>query len=336
MTTIRDVAAAAAVSPSTVSHVINDTRYVAPDTRERVLKAITDLNYSHNRLARSLRNRSTQTFGVLVPNSANPYFAEVLLGIEDACFEAGYNIMLGNANDDPARELSYLKVLLSRQVDGMILISTGALAESLALLASHHTPVVMVDRSANMPYTDVIYTDNHVGGALATQHLIEYGHRRIACITGPSHLTPSADRVAGYHEAMRRAGLPVASGWVISGDFQSTSGFIASQTLLAHSQRPTAIFACNDLMAIGVLRAAHEAGLRVPADLSVVGYDDIALASYVVPPLTTIAQPSQQLGLEAVERLIQRVRNPNSPVTQSMLPVSLVQRESSAPIGDSP
>ena len=332
MATIRDVARAAQVSMSTVSHVINGTRYVSPPTRQRVLQAMAELNYSPNRLARSLRNNRTLTLGVLLPNSANPFFAEVLLGIENACFERGYNIIMGNASDDPQRELEYLQVLLSRQVDGILLISTGAYNESLALLASHETPVVMVDRTADIPTVDEILTANKQGGLLATEYLLGLGHRRIGCITGPSYLTPSADRVAGYREALGAAGVPLDEALVVTGDFQHESGYRACRQLLALPEPPTAIFACNDLMAVGAICALHEAGLAVPDDVSVVGYDDIPLASYTVPRLTTIAQPARAIGQLAAERLIARLQQATVPPAHQRLPVHLVERDSCKPL----
>lgn len=331
MATIRDVAQDAGVSISTVSHVINETRYVSPETRARVLDAIARLRYRHNRLASSLRHQRTQTLGVLLPNSDNPFFARVLAGIESASYERGYNIILGNAHEDARRELDYLQVLLSRQVDGILLISTGAFAESLALLAQNAVPVVMVDRSANLEHVDEIFTANEVGGRLATEYLLRLGHRRIGCITGPSHLTPSAHRVEGYRQALIAAGIQPNERLMIAADFQHSGGYVGAQTLLAQPQPPSAIFACNDLMAVGVLYAAHEAGLRVPQDLSLIGYDDIPLASYAIPRLTTISQPGEDLGRAAVDQLIERLKHPRAAARHTMLPVQLVERDSCAP-----
>jgi LacI family transcriptional regulator len=328
MVTIRDVAKAAEVSTSTVSHVINDTRYVSPATRERVLRAMTELNYHPNRLARSLRNNKTYALGVLLPNSANPFFAEVLLGIEAAGYDHGYNIIMGNANDDPERELSYLQVLLSRQVDGILLISTGAHHESIALLTSQHTPVVVVDRCTNIPSIDEIFTANKQGGLLATSYLLDLGHTRIGCITGPSFLTPSAERVEGYHEALAAAGITTEDDLIVTGDFQHASGYQAAQHLLALKTPPTAIFACNDLMAVGAMCAIHEAGLRVPDDMSVIGFDDIPLASYTIPRLTTVGQPARQIGQLAVERLVARLQADEQEPLHEKLPVTLVERDS--------
>ncbi len=334
MPTIRDVARAANVSTSTVSHVINETRYVSPATRERVLAAMKELNYQHNRLASSLRNRKTQAIGVLVPNSANPYFAEILTGIEAACYERDYHIILGNANDDPQREQSYLEVLLSRQVDGILLISTGSFDSSIRLLSENKTPTVMVDRSTELATVDEIFTDNRAGGLQATNHLISLGHRRIGCVTGPSFLTPSAARVQGYREAFAEAQLPLCEDWVVVGDFQHRGGYDATRQLLALDEPPTAIFACNDLMAVGVMAAIQAFGLRVPEDISVIGYDDIPLASYANPRLTTVSQPARELGQLAVERLLERLQDPDAPARHEMLPVSLIIRDSCSALGE--
>ncbi len=335
MPTIRDVAQAANVSTSTVSHVINGTRYVAPETQQRVRDAMQALNYSPNRLASSLRSNQTLTLGVLLPNSANPYFAEILLGIENAGFEQGYNIIMGNANDDPERELAYLKVLISRQVDGILLISTGSYDESIAFLTAQNVPVVVVDRAPGFASVTEIFTDNKQGGLLATRYLLSLGHTRIACITGPSFLTPSADRVAGYREALADVGLPVRDEWIATGDFQHEGGYRASMQLLQSDLRPTAIFACNDLMAVGATRAVFEYGLRVPHDISIIGYDNIPLASYTIPRLTTIAQPAREIGALAVERLIVSLRDDAALPERECLPVQLIERDScAAPPGD--
>jgi LacI family transcriptional regulator, galactose operon repressor len=334
MSTIRDVAKAANVSTSTVSHVINETRYVSPDTRSRVLQAMKELKYQHNRLASSLRNRKTHTIGVLVPNSANPYFAEILAGIEAACYEQDYHIIMGNANDDSEREQSYLKVLLSRQVDGILLISTGAFDDSIRLLSENKTSVVMVDRSTELATVDEIFTDNRGGGYLATEYLLSLGHRRIGCVTGPSFLTPSSDRVRGYRDAFASANLTPCDKWVVAGDFQHKGGYEAAQELLHFDEKPTAIFACNDLMAVGVMAALQGAGLLVPHDVSVIGYDDIPLASYANPRLTTIAQPARELGHLAVARLLERFNDPDAPARHEMLPVTLVERDSCTHLGE--
>jgi LacI family transcriptional regulator len=328
MTTMQEVAARAGVSVSTVSHVINDTRHVETATRERVLQAVAELNYQPNRLARGLRNRQTATLGVLLPNSANPFFAQVLLGIEKTCFDLGYNIILGNAHDDPQRELFYLNTMLSKQVDGVLLISTDSHQEALDLLTRQDVPVVIADRSLGDRAVDAVFTNNKQGAQMATEYLLALGHRRIGCISGLSLLTPSGERVHGYRAALDAAGVPFDESLVIAGDFLHEGGYQACRHLLELSNPPTAIFACNDMMAIGALCAIHEAGLQVPADISVIGFDDIPLAAYTIPRLTTIAQPAEQLGHVAAQRLIRRLREGPLPVQQRRLTVSLIERDS--------
>ena len=330
MATIRDVAKLAGVSPTTVSHVINGTRFVREETRARVLEAMRRLNYQPNRLARSLRQKRTHTLGLLIPNSANPFFAEVLRGIEDACFEMGYSVILCNADDDPEKELEYLSVLVEKQVDGIVLVSAGAADESLRLLTASRVPAVVVDREFASQGFDTVVTDNQGGGYAATRHLLSLGHRRIGCITGPSLLTPSAARVTGYRQALEEAGVPFDEELVVPGDFRSESGYEMTRKLLGLPEPPTAIFACNDMMALGAICAVHEAGLRVPDDVSVVGFDDITLASYSVPRLTTIAQPRHKMGFMAARMLIERISNRDAPIKRELLPTTLIVRDSCA------
>ena len=330
MASIRDVAKVAGVSVSTVSHVINQTRYVSEETQAKVLAAMEDLNYKPNRLASSLRRKDkrTNTLGLLIPDSTNPFFAEVLRGVEDASFDAGYNVFLCNSDDDPNKELYYIEVLLSKQIDGIILVSEGTHGDSLVLLANNQIPSVLVDREVSGTITDSVLVDNETGGYQATEYLIELGHTRIGCIPGPSLLTPSAARVQGYRKALSEHNLIQDDDLILMGDFRAQSGFEATKKLLNLDELPTAIFACNDLMAVGALHAADEAGLSVPGDISIVGFDDITLASFTKPPLTTIAQPSQEMGLLAAEMVIGRIENPNLPTRNEILSTSLVIRNS--------
>jgi LacI family transcriptional regulator len=198
-------------------------------------------------------------------------------------------------------------------------------------LTQQQVPVVVVDRAPGIESVTEIFTDNKGGGLLATRHLIELGHTAIACITGPSFLSPSADRVVGYKQAMAEANLPLDDAWIVGGDFQHGSGYRACQRLLQLDNQPTAVFACNDLMAVGALCAIHETGLRVPEDVSVIGYDDIPLASYTTPRLTTIAQPAREIGEIAVMRLIEALRSDEATAKRECLPVKLVKRDSCGP-----
>jgi len=326
---MRDVAQRAGVSTSTVSHVVNDTRFVTPELVQRVRDAMAELGYQPNAVARSLRRKETFTLGMIVPDNANPFFAMMARAIEDTCYQQGYSLILTNSEGDAARELSNVNVLLSKQVDGLIFVAVGMGNQDL-LRVLHSAPVIVVDRDLPGVDVDAVLVDNLSGGYQATRHLIELGHRRIACITGPSETTPSADRVTGYRRALVEAGLPVDETLIVRGDFQFASGFTGAKALLAHRNPPTAILACNDLMAVGCIAAATELGQQVPAELSVVGFDDITLASYTTPPLTTVSQPIEEIGRLATQLLIRRIQTPDSPRERHMLPTRLVVRGSTA------
>ena len=327
MVTIRDVAKKAAVSVTTVSHVVNQTRFVAEETEKRVRLAMEELDYRPNILARSLRKGATGTIGLVLPDSSNPFFAESGRLLEEAAFRRSFSLILCNSNGDLEKERRYTDVLFNKQVDGIIFMAAGDDTKSLSKLVELKLPVVVVDRILNDPDVDAVITDNHMSGYLATRHLIELGHQKIAIIRGPSNVNPSAQRVNGYRQALAEAGLPYFPELEETGDFHSSSGYIATKRLL-QSVHPTAIFACNDLMAIGAIRAIHEAGLSIPGDISLVGHDDIELASYLQPPLTTIAQPIADLAETAVNFLIERIETPSLPPRKRILPNSLVVRNS--------
>jgi LacI family transcriptional regulator len=330
---MRDVAERARVSVTTVSHVINATRPVSDERRERVLTAMDELGYQPNRLARSLRRGQTHTIGMIIPDNANPFFAEMARGVEDTSFANGYSVILCNSDGDLEKELLYTNLLTEKRVDGILFIAAGLSTDRILDLQAQRMPLVVVDRDLPDAAVDSVLTNNAQGGRLATRHLIELGHRRIACITGPSDVTPSAERVTGYRQAMREAGVPVDSALIVKGDFQCDSAHRAAVRLLQMEDPPTAIFACNDLMAVAVMSAAWERGRRVPADLSVVGFDDVRLASLTNPPLTTIAQPKYEMGVLAVTMLLERMRHPEMPAQRRVLETSLVTRRSTAPAG---
>ena len=332
MTTIKDVARLADVSTATVSHVINDTRYVSDGLRSRVLEAMDALNYRPNVLAQGLRGGETHTIGLVVPDNANPFFAEVSRAVEDVGFGRGYSVILCNTGDDLERERAYIDVLVAKQVDGIIFIAAGDHHEHLDELARRNVPLVLADRDVDLTDADVVLVNNERGGYEATQHLLSLGHRRIGCIAGPSEATPSADRVEGYLRALRDGGIHVEASAIETGDFRYQGGEAAARRLLERAERPTAIFACNDLMAIGALRAVRSAGLSVPDDISVVGYDDIPLASAMSPALTTVAQPVDELGGLSTELLLSRIEDGSMGTAQRItLETTLVVRGSSGP-----
>lgn len=328
MATIKEVAAHAGVSSATVSHVINDTRFVSDTVREQVQQAMADLGYRPNALARSLRRGETHTIGLILPDSANPFFAEIGRAIEASAFERGYSVILCNTENDREKERMYTEVLENKQVDGMIFVASGKEHETLVEITKKGLPSVVVDRDMGSLELDTVITDNYTGGLVATQHLLSLGHRIIACITGPSNITPSAHRVTGYRAALQQANIPVDESLLARGDFHAPSGYQGAMQLFQRNPRPTAIFVCNDMMAIGVIRAASQLGLRIPEDVSIASFDNIELASYTTPPLTSVAQPKQEIGQMAITLLLERMQNASLPPRRNILPTRLVIRES--------
>jgi len=331
MATMSEVAERAGVSAATVSHVLNGTRNVTDKTRTRVLAAVEELGYRPNRLARSLVSGATHTIGLIIPDSANPFFAELARAIESTMFEQGYNVILCNSDGDSSREILYANVLVDKQVDGLIFVAVGVGTDHLLSLQRRRVPVVVVDREVPGVDVDSVLTDNELGGWLATRHLLELGHRRIACITGPSDITPSAKRVTGFRRAMAEEGVPVDEALVVRGDFQYEGGSQAARTLLGGEDPPSAIFACNDLMAVAVMAAADEMGFALPTGLSVVGFDDIPLASFVRPSLTTVHEAKYQMGVLGAKALLERMQGSDEPSRRTVLSTRLVVRRSTAP-----
>ncbi len=333
MATIKDVALRAGVSVTTVSHVVNDTRHVSAKGRERVEEAIRELGYVPNAMARSLKSNTTSTLGMLIPNSSNPYFAEIVRIVEDRCFGAGYTLVLCNTDDEPRRQSVYLQVLAERRIDGLIVVSTGAGDDDSLVTQLHglRIPTVLVDREIADPACDLVETAHMQGGLLAVRHLLSLGHKRIACIGGPVGVMPSEQRIEGWRMALAEAGTaPNADALLWRGGFTSQGGYEAMHAILRTEEAPSAVFVCNDLMAIGALRAAHESGVHVPDELSIVGFDDIELSAYTSPPLTTVAQPKQRIGALAVDMLLERVGGKRRDARKVVLQPELRVRASTA------
>ncbi len=310
MSIIKDVAARAGVSISTVSHVLNHTRRVSEEATRNVLEAVSALNYAPNSVARSLKVNNTRTIGLLVTASANPFFAEVVKGVEDYCFNQRYSLILCNTENQLERQRHYLRMLMEKRVDGLLVICTDLDDEIQTLLRSYqHVPQVVMDWGGRCDFANVINDNVRTGAYLAGKYLVEQGHRDIACITGQLAKQTTQLRLDGVRDALAEAGLTLAPDNILEGDYEMQSGFDAMQRLIARAQRPTAVFAFDDPMAIGAICAATQAGLRVPEDISMVGYDDVEMARFSSPPLTTIRHPKAELGAHAVELLVSRIRN---------------------------
>jgi LacI family transcriptional regulator len=328
MTTMREVAREANVSVATVSHVINGTRFVDPTTTERVRRAITALRYRPNMLARSLRRRETRTIGLLVPDNANPFFADMARVIEDAGFAEGYSVILCNSDRSELKEEAYIDVLLAKQVDGLIVISSTDRTSLLRRVIDAQVPVVVVDRDPAPPEASQVLVANDAGGYAAGRYLVELGHRRIGCIGGPSDTNPSWGRVRGFARALEEAGVRLAPEALVPGDFRYAGGEAAMRALLERDLGLSAVFAANDLMAIGAMGVLRAAGLRVPDDLSLVGFDNIHLASLVTPALTTVEQPTTEVGKGAVRLLLDQIAKPDGAPGRIDVATRLVVRQS--------
>ena len=331
MATIRDVALRAEVSITSVSHVLNNTRPVSDAVRERVTAAMSELGYQPNLLARSLRRGHSNTLGMIVPDNVNPFFAEIARGIEDISFKHGYSLILCNSDANLEKELLYSGVLADKQVDGIIFVAAGLSAEHVQSLHQRQIPVVIVDREIPEAQSDSVLANHEMGGWLATQHLLEQGHRRIGCITGPAQLSSSADRTNGYRRALTEAGITPDESLILAGDFRYESGYQAVQRLLVHETPPTAVFAGNDLMAIGAISGAADKGYSVPQDFSVIGFDGVPLTSFTNPPLTTVAQPMYEMGGLAAVLLLERIQGSKVTPIRRVLNTRLVVRRSTAP-----
>jgi LacI family transcriptional regulator len=268
---------------------------------------------------------------MLVPNNSNPYFAEIIRGVEHHCYGAGYSLLLCNSNDDAQRQVDHLRVLAERRVDGIVLVASGDDADIVACCKDLRLPLVLVDREIDSLAADLIEVDHAAGGELATAHLLAQGHARVACIVGPADLRPSQQREAGWRRALAGAGVTPRADELARGDFGPQGGAAAMRQLLASAHPPTAVFVCNDMMAIGALHAAHEAGVDVPRELSVVGFDDIELAAYTSPPLTTVAQPKEAIGTGAAGLLLERLRDGRTAPRRAILQPELHLRASTAP-----
>jgi len=334
MATIKDVAKHAGVSTSTVSHVLNKTRYVSEEITARVKRAVDELQYAPSALARSLKLKHTRTFGMLVTTSTNPFFAEVVKGVERRCYEQGYNLLLCNTEGDLERLRFNIDMLLQKRVDGLLLMSDEIVNQNLDIFARHKAvPTVVMDCGKTHFPADKIQDNSYLGGYLATQHLIEKGHTKIGCITGPLNKPMSGKRLAGYKQAMQDAGLIINVDWLADGDFECEGGQQAFENILSRGKLPSAIFVCNDMMALGVINSAGKHGLSIPDDLSIIGYDDIKIARFFTPSLTTIHQPKFNLGRTAFDTLLDKIQSNRENDLEINLEPTLVERDSVKQIG---
>ena len=309
MATIKDVAKMAGVSTTTVSHVINKTRFVAKETEEAVMQAIKSLKYSPSAVARSLKVNTTKSIGMIVTTSESPYFAEIIHAVEDHCYRQGYSLFLCNTQNDPEKIKNHVEMLTKKRVDGLLVMCSEYTQHSLDVLSSFSSvPMVVMDWGPNAD-TDIIEDNSFNGGYIATKHLIDCGHKAIGLIAGELDKTTARTRYEGFVKAMNEANLPIHENWIMEGFFEPEDGYECMNKILVQDNLPTAVFCCNDVMALGAISAITEKGLRVPDDISIIGYDNIHSSRFYAPPLTTIHQSKSRLGAQAVNLLFERIAN---------------------------
>jgi LacI family repressor for deo operon, udp, cdd, tsx, nupC, and nupG len=327
MSKMTDVARLAGVSTATVSRVLAGGDKVANIKKEKVMKAIEQLNYKPNRLASNLRTLKSKTIVAVVRDISKSFFSDIIRGIEDVAYEQNYKVLLGDINNDPNRENDYIKLYNEKLVDGVILIGTRNTADALLKL-TEGIPVVLASEFLDRIDLPKVSIDNIASSRQAADHLIGLGHKRIGFISGPMDIVICRDRMEGYRQGMLEHGLPVDEDLIHEGDWSIESGYEMAAKMLTLGQRPTAIFASNDDMAFGVIKCVKDRGLRVPQDVSVVGFDNISMASILEPSLTTVSQPRYEIGAKAMELLLQLIKGEQVTQRQYTLQSKLVIRES--------
>lgn len=332
MATIRDVASRAGVSVATVSHVVNDSRYVAPETKQRVVAAIAELNYRRDGIARSLRRSETGTIGVIISDITNPFFSDLVKGIEHTVhnLEDKMNLILCNTEEDEARERIYLDVLLEKRVDGLILAPAGGNEDFIARLVATGFPVVFVDRFLPGVAADSVLVDNRPAAERLVTHLIERGRRRIAVLRATLHANSIDERVEGYNRALAAAGIEADDQLVVDASSSIESAHEGGRRILGLDPLPDAVFCTNNFMTLGMMRALNEAGLECPRDMAIAGFDDFPWADSFRPRITAIEQPSFAMGEEAARLLRDRMKKIRTgPAVSIALETRLLERESS-------
>lgn len=330
MATIKDVAKLAGVSTTTVSHVINKTRFVAEDTTKAVWEAVAALKYSPSAVARSLKVNTTKSIGMIITTSEAPYFAEIVLAVEEHCYNQGYSLFLCNTQNEFDKIQNHLDMLIKKRVDGVLVMCSEYNENSLKLFNGTNIPMVVMDWGPSDSSNDRIFDHSFEGGYLAARHLIDKGHTKIGMIAGHLFKTTSKARFDGFVKAMEEAKLTIRPEWIFENDFEPEGGYESMNNLLRSAELPTAVICGCDAMALGVISAITEKGLSVPQDISVIGYDNIHSSRFYAPPLTTIHQSKTRLGQMALELLLERIKESDKPHEPKILEFfpELVERSS--------
>jgi LacI family transcriptional regulator, galactose operon repressor len=327
--TIRDVARAAGVSTATAARALGGYGHASPAARRKVSESARQLGYRPNVVARALVSRATTTVGLVVGDIENPFFAAAARGLADVMDAHGYTVLLANADEDAGRERRAVDALRARQVDGMVVVpAPGASPEHLAELVTAGVPLVLLDRAVVGVAADSVLARNVAGARAAVAHLAGLGHRRIGVVSDSPEITSSAERIQGYRQALRAAGIAPEPGLISIGGPTRDDGEAAALRLLDRADRPTAVFTANNFMTVGALRAARSLGLRIPDDVALVGFDDLDWTTLVQPPVTVVRQPVADLGRVAGERLLRRLEGDAGPPKRIRLDANLIVRGS--------
>lgn len=328
MATMRNIAERAGVSIATVSAVINSSAYVRPELKNRVMKACKALNYYPNEIARSLKNKKTKAIGVIIPDISNPFFTSLVRGIEDFATKNGFIVILCNTDENGDKEDIYLRILRSRNIDGIIMATANLSRKYTKNPLIESVPLVFVNRFPSEPNVDVVTVDNFKVGNDAVNYLLKLGHRRIGIIIGPQNVSTTEERLRGCKEALKKANIRISKTLLKEGNAILTGGYAKGMELLSLRTRPSAIFATNNLMTVGVMKAIREKGILCPEDISLIGVDSFDWADLFNPRLTTVMQPTYEMGWKAAELLIRKIESENKEPQRIILEHKLMIRES--------
>jgi DNA-binding LacI/PurR family transcriptional regulator len=326
--TIYDIAKEAGVSIATVSKVINGKGRISVETRSAVFAIMERLDFQPSVIASALTGKKTFTLGLLVPDVSNPFFAEIARAIEDQGHQLGYSVVMCNTDNKDEKIERYISLLLQKSVDGIIIATGIEKKEILEQLLAKGLPIVLIARELPFIAVDTVVVDDYVGGCMAANHLLEMGHKEIAFLAESQKVSSSRERMRGFRQTMLDAGLLLNEQWLKVCDYKVEDGNSKTLELLQEDRRPTAIFACNDMLAVGALQAAREMKINVPSELSIISFDNTILSSVTNPPLTTIAQPMEQMGKLAVDLIVQNIKESNHQKQRIVLRPELIIRES--------
>ncbi|RME46611.1 MAG: LacI family transcriptional regulator [Chloroflexi bacterium] len=335
MARIKDVARRAGVSSATVSRVLAGKPHVRPELRERVWKAVEELGYQPNRVARSLRAQQSKIIGLVISDIQNPFFTSVVRAVEDAAYERGFSVFLCNTDEDPEKEKMYLDLMRAERVAGIIVSPTREAGTPFQSVLDDDIPVVTLDRRALDVETDAVLIDNVGATYNIVSHLIADGHRRIGAVIGTSDITTGRERMAGFARALTAHGIEMLPELVIQVLPKEQQGFEATERLLDLSNPPTAIFTGNNLLTIGALKSIHSRNLTIPDDIALAGFDEMRWSSLISPGLTVVEQPTYELGQAAADLLLKRIDDPSRSIHEVILNARLIVRQSCAHHNDS-